>query len=125
MNCWFCNEPAKIEFAGVHVCAECAEKLFDPGVGSGSVASKPILSLEAKPIKIYLKKLIPYIDMSRSICPYCGAPEFNRDDEVGWVRWECNSWQYFKDGKPASQHPNCMERLERMQAAIASNIDKN
>jgi len=33
-----------------------------------------------------------------SHCPYCGAPEFSRDDEVGWIRWECNSWIYLRDG---------------------------
>jgi hypothetical protein len=38
--CWFCEQEAQIKVFNTWVCAACAERLFDPTVGSGSVASK-------------------------------------------------------------------------------------
>jgi hypothetical protein len=42
-KCCFCVQEADIEIFDTWVCADCAEKLFDPNIGTGSVASKPIL----------------------------------------------------------------------------------
>lgn len=48
MNCFFCNEDTDGRFISVPICDDCREKNFDPAVGSGSVASKPVLHPKAE-----------------------------------------------------------------------------